>query len=533
MVSEHRHINRRIGWWRAALVLVVLPACCLMLAALAASQGAKTPSEEVEDAVTRMLLVHRKRAMSMTGAIQMSQAEPIDSTSKQRGDDIGRAASEEFDSLIEKPAEDGKPFIDNVFEYLQRWRARAAESYTHRVAEPLSGGEQPQASSRKAATQRQPESISEIFNKSPPAEAGGPVLSYIYDWLAKSYRNYQTVIVAKLSTPPPGDAYSPGEVVEVNRGDAIVPPLERSNPDPKQGDEKTQQQAEERQLQAKQEQDRLAAEKLKRQQEAELVEQQKKAARDKLAEQQRLAELERRKAAEALELKKKLEAERAEAEKLKIAAAQEAELQQARDIEAKKLKEAEKLRAEQETIRAAEQPADVPVELSERTTIPAADPPRSNPRPTPPADIAEDDVPPARVAVAKDNDATEPSEMAAKPAPEKRSVIARPVFELSVVERPVIARPAAIRRSSPRLARVYSRHMVKAKRKRSAKFASRRSPRARLYIVRRGDSLWRISRRAYSAGRRYRIVYRANRTVIRNPHVIFPGQRLRLPRRAG
>lgn|GEM_PF-6450787 len=51
-----------------------------------------------------------------------------------------------------------------------------------------------------------------------------------------------------------------------------------------------------------------------------------------------------------------------------------------------------------------------------------------------------------------------------------------------------------------------------------------------IYVVQRGDSLWRISRRHYWRGRRYWRIYRANRDKIRNPHLIYPCQRLYIPR---
>jgi nucleoid-associated protein YgaU len=43
-------------------------------------------------------------------------------------------------------------------------------------------------------------------------------------------------------------------------------------------------------------------------------------------------------------------------------------------------------------------------------------------------------------------------------------------------------------------------------------------------VVSRGDSLWRISRRALGNGTRYATVFRANREQIRNPNLIYPGQ---------
>jgi len=54
-------------------------------------------------------------------------------------------------------------------------------------------------------------------------------------------------------------------------------------------------------------------------------------------------------------------------------------------------------------------------------------------------------------------------------------------------------------------------------------------PRNLTKVVSRGDSLWRISRITYGDGTRYAIVYQANRDLIRNPHLIHPGQILVLP----
>jgi nucleoid-associated protein YgaU len=48
-------------------------------------------------------------------------------------------------------------------------------------------------------------------------------------------------------------------------------------------------------------------------------------------------------------------------------------------------------------------------------------------------------------------------------------------------------------------------------------------------IIRRGDSLWRISRRVYGQGIRYTTIYLANRNQIRDPDKIYPGQIFDLP----
>ena len=48
-------------------------------------------------------------------------------------------------------------------------------------------------------------------------------------------------------------------------------------------------------------------------------------------------------------------------------------------------------------------------------------------------------------------------------------------------------------------------------------------------IIRRGDSLWRISRRVYGRGLRYSTIYLANQEQIRDPNRIWPGQVFRVP----
>ncbi|NNU58680.1 Ig-like domain-containing protein [Ochrobactrum soli] len=49
-------------------------------------------------------------------------------------------------------------------------------------------------------------------------------------------------------------------------------------------------------------------------------------------------------------------------------------------------------------------------------------------------------------------------------------------------------------------------------------------------IIRRGDNLWTISKRAYGKGTRYTTIYLANREQIRNPDLIWPGQVFHMPK---
>jgi LysM repeat protein len=57
-------------------------------------------------------------------------------------------------------------------------------------------------------------------------------------------------------------------------------------------------------------------------------------------------------------------------------------------------------------------------------------------------------------------------------------------------------------------------------------------PKGATKVVSRGDSLWRISRVTYGDGKRYAVLYKANRGHIRDPNRIFPGQIVILPTKA-
>ena len=48
-------------------------------------------------------------------------------------------------------------------------------------------------------------------------------------------------------------------------------------------------------------------------------------------------------------------------------------------------------------------------------------------------------------------------------------------------------------------------------------------------VVQPGNSLWRIARRTYGDGLRFTTIYEANRSQIRDPDLIYPGQIFTLP----
>lgn len=48
-------------------------------------------------------------------------------------------------------------------------------------------------------------------------------------------------------------------------------------------------------------------------------------------------------------------------------------------------------------------------------------------------------------------------------------------------------------------------------------------------VVQPGNSLWRLARQTYGQGTRFTTIYEANRDLIQNPDLIYPGQVFRLP----
>lgn len=129
------------------------------------------------------------------------------------------------------------------------------------------------------------------------------------------------------------------------------------------------------------------------------------------------------------------------------------------------------------------------------------------------AEVMFERLPPKQLAVtekAQPQSAGAGAPSASSPAPAEQKVAAA---QGTAPPSPPVAAPAAAPAVKPR--------------PRTRRSTSRR----RHVVVRRGDSLWRIARRHYGHGWKYTKIYRSNRSQIRNPHLIYPRQKFRLPRR--
>lgn len=211
------------------------------------------------------------------------------------------------------------------------------------------------------------------------------------------------------------------------------------------------------------------------------------------AEQQALQAAEARKAAEAkaAEEKRQLDA-KAEAERKAVHADQNAKAEKARAAYARAVADAVGMRKAEEARKAADdEHAAEEAKAAEEQRI---------------AEATADKAPAPRVAEA------------ASPETAARSTSDRVKADV---------RPA---RKVQKVGRQSRRHTANPQCKQTKSSAARGK---RVHVVRRGETLWAISRRYLGKGARYEAIYEANRKRIHKPNRIFPCQRLRLPRSYG
>lgn len=51
----------------------------------------------------------------------------------------------------------------------------------------------------------------------------------------------------------------------------------------------------------------------------------------------------------------------------------------------------------------------------------------------------------------------------------------------------------------------------------------------RIYEVKSGDTLSKIAKEEYGDANAYMVIFEANKDILKNPNLIYPGQKLRIP----
>jgi nucleoid-associated protein YgaU len=392
----------------------------------------------------------------------------------------------------------------------------------------------------------------------PPS--GLDAIDRIQDWLARANREYQTTIIPRLSTPTPESeaarkaAEEAKHLEEARKASVEAKQAEEARKaaeeakraeaarqaaeEAKEAEEarkaaeeakraEAARQAAEKAKQA--EEARKAAEEAKRAEEVRQAAEEAKRAEEarKAAEEAKQAEAARKAAEEAKQAEaareaaeeaKRAEAERQAAEEAKQAeaarqAAEEAkQAEAAREAaeEAKQTEEARKAAEEAKQAAAARQAAE-----ETKRAEPTTPPPLPQPIPEPGSTQAQ--KLPGGVLGSETGPEPEPS---SGPPPESDSDL----------KEPAAGRSAEISKDSREIGRKAT-HKRRVHHRRHCRFAGRHITPPGHYTVRRGDSLWRISRYYYRRGWFYHRLYRANRRTIHDPDLIYPCQRIFVPRR--
>lgn len=360
------------------------------------------------------------------------------------------------------------------------------------------------------------------------------LMERVQDWLARANREFQTVIVRRLSVAPPGGG-----------GDDIAKKLEQvKDEDVEAAQAKQAAEAQRRQEAA----DALKLAKDKRKERERLAADSKRATEARLAAQAQ-QEAAKKAAAEDQKRRREEEHQRALADAASKAAEDAKRAEAAAERQAKLAAAEAQRRAEQEAAQAA-----AAKEAEEKAREAAA-------REAERERIAREDaekVAQANAARAKAAEERAKQEAAAKEAADRQRAAeeAARAASLKAAEekaKAAAASPAAVAKDgasvafelheartvrearNTRLARgpVVKPWMRRVRQARQARCenAGRRISLPGHYVVARGDTLWQIALRHYRSGLYFMRIYRANRDVIRSPNVIYACERLYLPRR--
>jgi hypothetical protein len=67
------------------------------------------------------------------------------------------------------------------------------------------------------------------------------------------------------------------------------------------------------------------------------------------------------------------------------------------------------------------------------------------------------------------------------------------------------------------------------KKKAKSRPAAVKKSKSKTYTVKKDDCLWKIAKRYYGSGSQWRKIYNANKSKIKDPHWIYPGQKFVIP----
>ncbi|WP_045836627.1 LysM peptidoglycan-binding domain-containing protein [Hyphomicrobium sp. 99] len=419
--------------------------------------------------------------------------------------------------------------------------------------------------SSKPPDRAPPPATAKDLNESlwPPKELG--LTDRVQDWLARANREFQTTIIRRLSTPAAGGDAIAQKIEQVKQEDAEAAARvakeaidaaqakiaaeaeakhsqELSEAAAKAAEEEKVRAAERERVEAarieaqrRQDELRLAAEKNAAEQraaeeaaakEAALTKERelaalreaeaaaKKAAEERQAEAERqaLKKAEGAKVAEAAKRKAAEDAKRvADEEAAKAAAAREAE---AKAIAAKEAAEKERLAQEAAKRDAEAKAASAPAKQAmvedvdkDKTDVAAA--PSATQQPS-----AKDHQP----AVITDKKSSGGADDVARKPRQKHVHAHRPASNRVAVASNHVARGPVVKR------------WVRRARQGRCRSAGEKILLPGRYTVAHGDNLWLIALRHYRTGWYFRRIYLANRSVIRDPNLIHPCERLYLPR---
>ena len=121
-----------------------------------------------------------------------------------------------------------------------------------------------------------------------------------------------------------------------------------------------------------------------------------------------------------------------------------------------------------------------------------------------------------------------------KVAKSKKPKKAQDTFNKVVIDKNNVATKDDLAKLYAKLNSIMQKDQAKAKKSDYTKMISKetkvRANEMRIIVVRRGDTLSKIAKRAYGNAMMYNKIYEANPDIIKNPNLIHIGQRLRVPK---